>query len=146
MANYLTAEEIEFLKKRSDELFMGKTFSCGMTMLYCMSELFKLPLDQQVLDALNGIMEHRDYRMQCGLYKGALMFLGIYGAAKGWDRPKLNEVTKDFAAKFEEAYGSQKCYDIRDGKFQPTEPHDKCAPTTEKGVLLAADFIKGLEA
>ena len=33
MANYLTAEEIEFLKKRSDELFMGKTFSCGMTML-----------------------------------------------------------------------------------------------------------------
>ena len=26
MANYLTAEEIEFLKKRSDELFMGKTF------------------------------------------------------------------------------------------------------------------------
>ncbi len=117
-----------------------------MTMLYCMSELFKLPLDQQVLDALNGIMEHRDYRMQCGLYKGALMFLGIYGAAKGWDRPKLNEVTKDFAAKFEEAYGSQKCYDIRGGKFQPTEPHDKCAPTTEKGVLLAADFIKGLEA
>ena len=114
MANYLTAEEIEFLKKRSDELFMGKTFSCGMTMLYCMSELFKLPL-------------------------------GIYGAAKGWDRPKLNEVTKDFAAKFEEAYGSQLCYDIRGGKFQPTEPHDKCAPTTEKGVLLAADFIKGLE-
>ncbi len=145
MANVLTAEEIKLLEEKAHGYFMGQTLSCGITMLHCLSEFFDIPLDEQVYAAMNGMMENRDKREQCGLYKGSLMFLGVYGAKQGWDKAKINAVTMDFAEKMEADYGSLKCYDLRGGRFLPTEPHDKCAPITMKTVVYTANYIKGLE-
>lgn len=142
----LTAAECEFLEKQAYHYFMEKGFSCGLTMLHCLSDLFQFPLHEHVYDAMNGVLENRDHRDQCGLYKGALMFIGIYGTnALGWGRPQINDATMDFAQKMAADFGSLKCYDLRGGRFQPTEPHDKCAPLAARGVIYAADYMRSLK-
>lgn len=87
----LSAEEITRLKQYVQKYFLEQQLNCGLTMMHCLSDFFQLPVHEQVYASVNGIMEHRDKRHQCGLYKGALMFLGIYGTQLGWDRAMLNE-------------------------------------------------------
>ncbi len=140
----LSEAERSFLEEKAHHYFMEKGYSCGLTLLHCLSDLLRFPLNEQVYAAMNGVLEDRDYRDQCGLYKGTLMFIGIYGTALGWDRPKINAATKAFALAMEKDFGSLKCYDLRGGKFKPTEPHDKCAPLTAKAVVYAASYVKGL--
>lgn len=141
----LTAEETAFIDKEAHMYFMEQGQSCGLTMLHILSDLLEFPLDPQVYAAMNGVLENRDRRGQCGLYKGSLMFLGIYGTAKGWDRNKINACTIDFAEKMENHFKSLKCYDLRGGRFQPGEPHDKCAGLVAEGVKYTAEYIKNIE-
>lgn len=140
----LTAAEIAFLEAEANKYFMEQGQSCGLTMLHSLSDFFEFPLEPQVYAAMNGVLENRDRRDQCGLYKGALMFIGIYGTSKGWDRNQINAVTIDFAEKMEKHFKSLKCYDLRGGKFQPGEPHDKCAPLVAEGLKFAAIYMKAL--
>ena len=89
----LTAEEITQLKALVKKYFLDQALNCGLTMMHCLSDFFQLPVHEQVYASVNGIMEHRAKRHQCGLYKGALMFLGIYGTQLGWTRDQINEKT-----------------------------------------------------
>lgn len=140
----LTAEENAFLEQEAQTYFMEQGQSCGLTMLHALSDFFKFELDPQIYAAMNGVLENRDRRDQCGLYKGSLMFIGIYGTAKGWDRNQINAATIDFAEKMEAHFKSLKCYDLRGGKFQPGEPHDKCAPLVAEGLKFTVKYVKGL--
>ncbi len=141
----LTEKELSFVRKEADKYFMQQGLSCGLTMLHTLSDYYNHPLSPQVYDAMNGVIENRDRRDQCGLYKGALMFIAIYGAYHNWDRPRINAVTIDFAEKLENYLGSLKCYELRGGKFQEGEPHDKCAPLTVKAITFVLEYMKGIK-
>lgn len=140
----LTASEITALKSLTEKYFLQQGLNCGITMMHCLSDFFKVSVHPQVYASINGIMEHRDKRHQCGLYKGALMFLGIYGTENGWDRTKINTVTLSLAHAFEEYYSSLHCYDIRPDSFSNNPDHNLCHNLAADAVLFAAGFIKRL--
>lgn len=140
----LTALEITELKELTVKYFLSQSLNCGLTMMHCLSDFFNLPVHEQVYASVNGIMEHRDKRHHCGLYKGALMFIGIYGTEKGWDRDKINANTLMLAQAFEERYHSLNCYDIRSASFAENPEHNLCHSLAEDAVLFAASIIKTL--
>ncbi len=141
----LTEQDITFVQEKADLYFMQQGLSCGLTMLHTLSDYYNHPMSPQVYAAMNGVIENRDRRDQCGLYKGALMFIAILGTYYGWDRPRINAVTIDFAEKLEAYLGSLKCYELRGGKFQDGEPHDKCAPLTIKAISFTLEYLKNIK-
>lgn len=141
----LTAAEITQLKQSAAHYFLEKQLNCGLSMMHCLSDFFKLPVHEQVYASINGIMEHRDKRHQCGLYKGALMFIGIYGTEKGWSRDQINMATLSLAEAFEEEFHSIHCYELRSASFKENPNHDLCADLAAEAVLFAAGFIKTLK-
>lgn len=140
----LSALEITKLKELTSEYFLNQSLNCGLTMMHCLSDFFHLPVHEQVYASVNGIMEHRDKRYQCGLYKGALMFIGIYGTEHGWSRDKINASTLMVAQAFEERYSSVHCYDIRSASFAKNPDHNLCHNLAADAVLFAAGIIKTL--
>ncbi len=142
--NQLTQAEIDCLRKIALRHFMEEEINCGLTMTRCLSEFFQLPVHQQVYDAVNGIMEHRAKRVQCGLYKGAMAFLGIYCTARNYDRNQLNAATLAFAEAFEQKFGSIRCYDLRPEGFEPDNTHAPCRELVPEAVVFAAAYIKTL--
>ena len=141
----LTAEEITQLKALAKKYFLEQGLNCGLTMMHCLSDFFQLPVHEQVYASINGIMEHRAKRHQCGLYKGALMFLGIYGAQLGWSRDQLNEKTLSLAEAFEEHFHSIHCYELRSASFDSDPRHDLCADLAAEAVLFAVGIIKNMK-
>lgn len=141
----LIEKDLAFVREKADQYFMQQGMSCGLTMLHTLSDYYSHPLSPQVYAAMNGVLENRDKRDQCGLYKGALMFIAILGTYYGWERPRINEVTMDFAEKLEAYLGSLKCYELRGGKFQEGEPHDKCAPLTVKAMNFTIEYMMNIQ-
>lgn len=138
----LSAEEITRLKQYVQKYFLEQQLNCGLTMIHCLSDFFQLPVHEQVYASVNGIMEHRDKRHQCGLYKGALMFLGIYGTQLGWDRAMLNEKTLSLAQAFEEYFHAINCYELRAESFASNPDHNLCCNLAAEAVMLVAGIIK----
>lgn len=138
----LTAAEITLLRQAAVKYFIEKDLNCGLTMMHCLSDFFGLPVHGQVYSAVNGIMEHRTKREQCGLYKGALMFLGIYGAERGWSKEQTSIAALSLAEAFEELFHSIKCYELRTNDFKNPSA---CNDLAVNAVLFTAGFIKGLE-
>ncbi|MCD8199070.1 MAG: C-GCAxxG-C-C family protein [Phascolarctobacterium sp.] len=141
----LTDEEKVSLKKAANYYFVKKLLNCGLTMMHCLSDFFNVPVHEQVYQAINGIMENRFKRYQCGLYKGTVMFLGIYGTDKGWDRDKLNAITLDFAKAFEKEYGSIMCNEVRRVSFETNSAHLICTAFAARAVIFSANYIKNLK-
>ena len=142
---FLSQEEKELLQQQSNQYFLNQGLSCGLTMLHCLSDYFKLPLEQQVYAALGGMMESPAQREQCGLYKGALMFLGIYCAQQGLDKQATYQIILDFTQSMSRDYPSLKCYELRGGPFLPGELHDKCAPLTARTVIYVVEYLLELQ-
>lgn len=141
----LTAEEITQLKALVKKYFLDQALNCGLTMMHCLSDFFQLPVHEQVYASVNGIMEHRAKRHQCGLYKGALMFLGIYGTQLGWTRDQINEKTLSMAEAFEEHFQTIHCYELRADNFENDPRHNLCADLAVEAVLFAAGIIKNIK-
>lgn len=137
----LSALEITQLKELAREYFITQNLNCGLTMMHCLSDFFHLPVHEQVYASVNGIMEHRDKRYQCGLYKGALMFIGIYGTEHDWNRDRINASTLMVAQAFEESFNSILCKELRLDNF--SNPNT-CNNLAVDAVLFAAGIIKTL--
>jgi hypothetical protein len=55
-------------------LFREEHFNCTKTMLYTLSDMLGISIDQQVADAV-WVCTEGGFRAQCGLVEGALMFI-----------------------------------------------------------------------
>ena len=121
------------LKARVHELYWKKDCNCAKTMLLCLCEHFCIPLQEQTLHAATGMHGAGRFRAQCGLVEGALMFIGIAGAACGLSN-------KETTARF----GSLACRDLRPGGFQPSDPPHACEALTGEAVAFAVEHLKDL--
>jgi hypothetical protein len=123
------------------EYYWERDWNCAVTTLRILSEVFEVPLDQQVLEAALGMHGAGGYRAQCGLVEGALMFIGVGGKAQGFDDARVARDCYDFAEQFETQFGSLLCRDLRPGGFSPDDPPHLCEELTREALLFDVSFI-----
>ena len=63
---------MDYIENRVHDLYWKDDINCARTMLICLSELYKVNLEQQVVRAAIGLHGAGGYRAQCGLLEGGL--------------------------------------------------------------------------
>ena len=85
----------EYVIKEVHHLYYDKDENCARTTLRCLSNLFSFPVGEDVLASAIGMHGAGFYRAQCGLVEGSLMFIGLYGTAKGSKKDEIEKVPPD---------------------------------------------------
>lgn len=118
--------------------------NCARTTLYCLEQCLGLPLNPQIFQAAAGM--HGAGRMggQCGLLEGALLFLGVYGAALGRTDKEIVSLCGEYATAFTQRFGSMTCRDLRPGGFRRSDPPHLCEDLSVEAVCLIYDFAASL--
>lgn len=124
------------------EWYFTNDYNCARVTLMCLAKEFGVELQPQALHAAIGMHGAGRFRAQCGLVEGALMFLGIYGAAQGKSDKDISKLCFRFAKAFTAEFGSLTCSGLRPGGFQKTDPPHACEPLTNRTVPFAAEFIR----
>lgn len=131
----------ERVRDRVHDCYWAHDWNCAVTTLRILSEVFEVPLNQQVLEAALGMHGAGGYRAQCGLVEGALMFIGVGGKAQGLEDATVVKACYSFAEQFEDQFGSLLCRDLRPGGFSPDDPPHLCEELTREALLFDVSFV-----
>jgi len=138
-------EDHAFIQKRVHKFYWQDDANCATTTLKILSEKCRLPLSRQVLDAALGMHGAGEYGAQCGLVEGVLMFLGIFGRARGLEDDAIVAACKDFAQQFEKRFGSLVCAVLRPQGFRPENPPHLCENLTCEALEFDIQFVYNLK-
>lgn len=134
----------EYIKNRVHELYWNEDINCARTVIICLSELFKLDVEPQIIWAAVGLHGAGGYRAQCGLVEGTLMFMGIYLHMLEKAENEIVSACYDFASAFEKRFGSLRCLELRPTGFSENNPPHMCENLTCNSVEFAYQFILGI--
>lgn len=131
----------EFVRSRVARYYWEDDINCATTTLNILAEHFGIEVHQQVKDAAVGMHGAGEYGAQCGLVEGALMFLGIIGGEKGMADEAVVEACRDFAAAFEQRFGSLNCRVLRPQGFRAENPPHLCESLTCEAIEFSLAFV-----
>lgn len=131
----------EYIMNRVHELYWENDINCARTTIICLSELFKTAVEPQTLRSAVGLHGAGGYRAQCGLVEGALMFIGIYLHSLRKEDDEIVSVCYNFAAAFDKAFGSLRCFELRPTGFSENDPPHMCENLTCNGIEFAYQYI-----
>lgn len=134
----------DYIAARVHELYYGQDLNCARTTMTCLSELLHVPIEKQTFSAAVGLFGAGGYRAQCGLVEGALMFIGLYFAHLGKSEAEAVKACYDYAAAFEERFGSLRCRELRPGGFNENDPPHMCEKLSCETIGFAYSFILSL--
>lgn len=133
-----------FVEQRISRNYRADEVNCAIATLNILGERFDVDISRPVLDSAVGMNSAGQYRAQCGLVEGAVMFLGILGRAKGWSDDDIMAACRDYAAKFERRFGSLSCRVLRPEGFSENNPPHLCEPLSVDAVCFDIDFVERL--
>jgi hypothetical protein len=136
----------ELIGDRVSVYYWRDDINCATASLKILGEVFGIPMNDQVLDAALGMHGAGEYGAQCGLVEGPLMFLGIWGRAKGLPDEEVIDWCREFARRFEERFGTLLCRQLRPEGFGPHNPGHPCEPLTVQSIGFAVAFIESIDA
>lgn len=139
-------QHLELIKKRVNHYYHEKDLNCATTNLKILAEISGVELSPQVIDSTVGMHGAGKYGAQCGLVEGTLLFIGIYGRAKGMPDNLISERCHKFALIFEEKFRSLRCNVLRPGGFRPDDPPHLCESLTVDATATSAEFVCHLES
>ena len=131
----------ERVRDRVHDYYWEHDWNCAVTTLCTLSEVFEVPLNQQVLEAALGMHGAGGYRAQCGLVEGALMFIGVAGKRWNLTEETIVEACYDFAERFEDCFGSLACRQLRPEGFKPENLPHLCEELTRNAILFDIRFV-----
>lgn len=129
------------IKEKVHGYYWDKDINCAKTMLSCLSEIYGVELDAQIIDGAIGLAGAGQFRAQCGLVEGGLIFIGIYFTKLGYSELEVRNMCYQYAEQFQEKFGSLKCYDLRPAGFSPNNLPHMCEKLTCEAVEFANNFI-----
>ena len=109
-----------------------------------MSELFKSAIEPQTIWSAVGLHGAGEYRAQCGLVEGSLMFIGIYLHTIGKIEDEIVSACYYFASAFDREFGSLRCFELRPTGFTENDPPHMCENLTCNGIEFAYQYILGI--
>jgi lysophospholipase L1-like esterase len=141
----MTSAVYKFLLKvlidaRVHEYYWDKDFSCAITTLKILSEVYQTEIQRQLFNAAFGLNAGR-LRSQCGLAEGALLFIGIYAQQKEIESQNIADLCRKFSADFQTEFGSVLCSELRPEGFSPDNPPHLCENITKRAILFSAKFV-----
>lgn len=131
----------EYIKNRVHELYWNDDINCARTTIICLSELFGISVEPQIIWSAVGLHGAGGYRAQCGLIEGTLMFIGIYLHLHKKTEAEIAVACYNFAADFERLFGSLRCCELRPTGFSASDPPHLCEKLTCKGIEFAYQHI-----
>ena len=134
----------DYITNRVHELYWEEDINCAKTTLICLSELFEIAIEPQVICSAVGLHGAGGYRAQCGLVEGTLMFVGIYFHILGKTESEIVSACYDFASAFDKAFGSLRCLELRPAGFSENNPPHMCENLTCRAIEFAYQHILGL--
>lgn len=134
----------EYIATRVHDLYWKDDMNCARTTLICLSELFKITVEQQTLCSAIGLHGAGKYRAQCGLVEGTLMFIGIYFHALGKTESEIVSACYNFASEFDRRFGSLRCLELRPSGFSENDPPHMCENLTCDAIEFAYRYISGI--
>jgi len=134
----------KFVKRKVSKYYWKDEINCATTTLKTLSEAFEIELNNQVIDAAQGMHGAGEYGAQCGLVEGTLMFLGIFARENGIPDDSIVESCNKFAGQFENQFNSLQCSLLRPEGFNPNNPPHLCEPITCKAIEFSINFISNL--
>lgn len=129
------------ITKRVHELYWEEDLNCARTALICLSELFEIAIEPQIIWSAIGLHGAGGYRAQCGLVEGTLMFIGIYLHGLEKTEDEIVSVCYDFASVFDSTFGSLRCFELRPTGFSESDPPHMCENLTCNGIEFAYQYI-----
>ena len=132
-----------FIDERVHRYYWQDELDCAVTTLKVLGELYEVEASQPVLDAAFGLNAGR-CGWQCGLVEGALLFIGLYGKAKGAGQEEIRTLCRGYCAAFEARFGSLLCKELRPEGFGSENPPHLCERRTKEAVLFSAAFIASI--
>lgn len=130
----------ELIHARVHEYYWQDDFSCALTTLKTLAELFYPELHPQVINAAFGLNAGR-FGLQCGLVEGGLLFIGSYGNHKSIAQDQIRELCHQYCREFQARFGSMLCTELRPQGFGPENPPHLCENLTKQAICFAAEFI-----
>ena len=125
-----------YVAQRVHTLFWDANDNCAVTTLRIGAELFRLPLEPQVLEAALGLWGAGGYRAQCGLVEGGLMLFGLLGSRAGHDRAEIGRFCRSYAEGFDREFGGLSCRELRPEGFRKDDPPHRCEDLARRTVLF----------
>ena len=130
----------ELINVRVHDCYWNEDFSCAVTTLKILSELYNQELHPQLIKATFGLNAGRS-GLECGLVEGTLLFIGVYGSENGINKEKITNLCHKFCSEFQICFGSLSCKELRPQGFGPDNPPHLCESITKKAVAFSADFV-----
>ena len=131
----------EYITKQVHELYWKEDINCARTALICLSELFNISVEPQTIWSAIGLHGAGGYRAQCGVVEGSLMFIGIYFHMMGKTEDEIVSSCYNFAAAFDRAFGSLRCFELRPTGFSESDPPHMCENLTCEGIEFTYQYI-----
>ena len=131
----------DLIDLRVHTYYWDQDLNCAVTTLKILGEIFCIELQPQVLEAAIGMPGAGRFGAQCGLVEGSLMFIGIYGKAKGFEHEQIVAVCHRFASAFQQRFASLQCKDLRPQGFKHDNPPHLCEEKTKTAICFSANFI-----
>ena len=133
----------QYIREKVHYFYHEAGVNCATGTLTLLSDIFRVPLQEQVYDSAIAMHGAGKYGAQCGILDGAMMFITIYGKQRGLTKTVMVGLVHDWAALFEQEMGSIVCKGLRPFPLTPEDaPKHLCEPITVKGVKLAVKYIK----
>ena len=130
----------DIINTRVHEYYWEYDYSCAITSLKILTEIFDVETNPQILSAAFGLNAGRN-RLQCGLVQGTLMFLGIYYKNKNLGPNEIANICHKYINLFQDEFGSIECKELRPQGFSPDNPPHLCEQLTKNAIYFAAQFI-----
>ena len=131
----------EWIKNRVHELYWNEDINCARTAIICLSELFEITVEPQTIWSAVGLHGAGGYRAQCGLVEGTLMFMGIYLHMLGKAEEEIVSACYQFAAAFDKAFGSLRCFELRPTGFSEDDPPHMRENLTCRGIEFSYQYV-----
>ncbi len=130
-----------FVSKRVEYFYQNEHLNCAQTSLKVLAEKFEFSLSPQIIDGSIGLNGAGQFRAQCGLVEGVLIFLGVYLKSLKMDADNIQKTCNSFASEFEKKFGSLSCRVLRPNGFNASDPPNLCEDLSKKSILFAIEFI-----
>ena len=139
MKNHI-AETVS-IDDRVKEYYWKYDLNCATTNLKILSEVFSIPLSDQIIHAAIGMHGAGKYGAQCGLVEGTLMFLGIIGKEYHLKEETIVDQCREYAKQFENVFHTLSCSTLRPEGFNKNNPPHLCEKLTCSAIEFNKKFV-----
>jgi len=131
-----------YIKHHVHQLYWEDNLNCSSTTLKILGDIFNIELTSKTLNSVINFHGSSENSVQCGLLKGSLEFIKIFGQKRNFLEKQITKLCNIFTEKFKKEFGSILCKELRPQGFSKNNLPHLCENITTKAILFSTEFIE----